>query len=89
MGDMQHSQIAIEVMTAWTMNMDNTDFAISRANEFLDEDPDGVQRIVKDFIALSGLLLTSLAKETGSSGYAIPDEMRAILGDMALRLRRE
>jgi len=76
-------RIAIDVMTAWTTDPDNVDFAISRANEYMNEGPDGYQTLLAGFVGLSGWLLIRLAKAEGKSGKAAQDEMRAILQDIA------
>jgi hypothetical protein len=76
---------AVDVMTAWTTDPDKTDFAISRANEYLSEGPDGFQTLLAGFVGLSGWLLIRLAKAEGQSGSATQDEMRAILQDVARR----
>jgi len=76
-------RIAIDVMTAWTTDPDNVDFAISRANEYMNEGPDGYQTLLAGFVGLSGWLLIRLAKAEGKSCKAAQDEMRAILQDIA------
>ena len=78
-------RVAVDVMTAWTTDPNNVDFAISRANEYLDEGPDGYQSLLAGFVGLSGWLLIKLAKAEGGSGRAAQDEMRAILQDIARR----
>ena len=80
-------RVAVDVMTAWTTDPNNVDFAISRANEYLDEGPDGYQTLLAGFVGLSGWLLIRLAQAQadGGSGMAAPDEMRAILQDIARR----
>lgn len=78
-------RIAVDVMTAWTTDPDNVEFAISRASEYLSESPDGYQALLAGFVGLSGWLLIRLAKAEGLSGNATHDEMRAILQDIARR----
>jgi hypothetical protein len=78
-------RVAIDVMTAWTTDPDNADFAISRANEYMNEGPDGYQTLLAGFVGLSGWLLIRLAKAEGKSGKAAQDGMRAILQDIARR----
>jgi len=78
-------RVAVDVMTAWTTDPNNVDFAISRANEYLDEGPDGYQSLLAGFVGLSGWLLIRLAKAEGGSGRAAQDKMRAILQDIARR----
>jgi hypothetical protein len=78
-------RVAVDVMTAWTTDPNNVDFAISRANEYLSEGPDGYQTLLAGFVGLSGWLLIRLAKTKGKSGNAAQDEMIAILQDIARR----
>jgi hypothetical protein len=77
-------RVAVDVMTAWTTDPNNVDFAISRANEYLSEGPDGYQTLLAGFVGLSGWLVIRLAKAEGKSGNA-QDVMRAILQDIARR----
>ncbi|ODR02770.1 hypothetical protein BHQ21_22245 [Mycobacterium sherrisii] len=76
-------RVAVDVMTAWTTDPDNVDFAIGRAKGYLDEAPDGYQTLLAGFVGLSGWLLIRLAK--AESGKATRDEMRTILQDIARR----
>ncbi|MCV7029442.1 hypothetical protein [Mycobacterium sherrisii] len=76
-------RVAVDVMTAWTTDPDNVDFAIGRAKGYLDEGPDGYQTLLAGFVGLSGWLLIRLAK--AESGKATRDEMRTILQDIARR----
>jgi hypothetical protein len=78
-------RVAVDVMTAWTTDPNNVDFAISRANAYLSEGPDGYQTLLAGFVGLAGWLLIRLAKAGGKSGNAAEDEMRAILQDIARR----
>jgi hypothetical protein len=78
-------RVAIDVMTAWTTDPDNTEFAISRANEYLSEGPDGFQTLLAGFVGLSGWLLIRLTKAESVSGNVTQEEMRAILQDIARR----
>jgi hypothetical protein len=78
-------RVAVDVMTAWTTEPDNVDFAIGRANGYLNDGPDGYQTLLAGFVGLSGWLLIRLAKAESESGRATRDEMRAILQDIARR----
>jgi hypothetical protein len=78
-------RIAVDVMTAWTSDPDNADFAIGRAHEYLNEGPEGYQTLLAGFVGLSGWLLIRLAKAESQSGKATRDEMRTILQDIARR----
>jgi hypothetical protein len=78
-------RVAIDVMTAWTTDPLNFDFAISRASEYLSEGPDGGQALLAGFVGLSGWLLIRLAKAESTSGNVTEANMRAILQDIARR----
>jgi hypothetical protein len=78
---------AIDVMTAWTFEQDRTDFAGSRVTEYLGE-PDGGFEFLMGLLSLSGWLLLRAAKAEGESGNATPEEMRAVLQDIARRTLR-
>ena len=75
---------AIDVMTGWTEASDSTDFAMSRAEQYVNES-DGDVRLREGLICLAGLLLVRVAQEAGSD-TGTPDELRAILQDLARRL---
>jgi hypothetical protein len=77
-------RIAIDVMTAWTTEQDGTEFTASRVAEYLG-DPDGGRAFLNGMISLSGYLLVGLARAEGESGNATPEEMLAILQDIARR----
>jgi hypothetical protein len=79
---------AVDVMTAWTADPDDAEFAISRATEYMSEGPEGYQALLAGFVGLSGWLLIRLARAEGASGQdtqATHDAMRAILQDIARR----
>lgn len=76
-------------MTAWTEASDDTDFAMSRAEQYVNEpDGDGDSRLREGLITLAGLLLLRVAQEAGLD-TATPDELRAILQDLARRLSQQ
>jgi hypothetical protein len=75
---------AIDVMTAWTMQQDSTEFAQGRVAEYL-AGPDGGVAFMLGLLSLAGWLLLRVAKAEGASGNATPDEMRAVLQDIARR----
>jgi hypothetical protein len=64
---------ALDLMTAWTEASDGTDFAMSRAEQYVNE-PDGDRRLREGLITLAGLLLLRVAQEAGSD-TATPDEL--------------
>jgi hypothetical protein len=71
-------------MTAWTLQPDSTEFAASRVAEYLAE-PDGGLAFVTGLLSLAGRLLVRSARAEGESGNATPEEMRAVLQDIARR----
>lgn len=73
---------AIDVMTAWTMQQDSTDYAQDRVARYLAA-PDGGAAFTTGLLSLAGWLLLRAAKAEGASGNATPDEMRAVLQDIA------
>jgi len=75
---------AIDVMTAWTSEQDRTNFASSRVAYYVGKGPESEGQLLVGLLSLTGWLLTRLAKAEGESGNATPEEMRAILQDIAL-----
>ena len=75
---------AIEVMTAWTDNQNDTEFAAQRAAQYTAGPDDGLTLTV-GLISLSGILLQNLAKARGDG---TPEGERAILREFALRVER-
>jgi hypothetical protein len=80
----EHVLQAIDVLTAWTTESDSTDFAMSRAEQYVGE-PDGERKLRNGLITLVGLLLVQVTKEAGSD-TATPEQMRAVLQEIAKRL---
>lgn len=75
---------AIEVVTAWTDNQDNTDFVTERVVGYTAGPDDGLTLTV-GLLNLSGVLLQNLAKVRGDG---TPEGERAILRELALRVER-
>lgn len=73
---------AIDVMTAWATEQDSSDFAADRVREYLAGPDEGVEFVV-GLVSLCGWVLVRLAGVEGESGNATPDEIRAILQDIA------
>jgi hypothetical protein len=78
---------AIDVVTAWTDNEDNTDFVSERVGEYLAGPDDGITLTV-GLVNLFGVLLMNLAKVRGASGDGMTEEQREILRELALRTSR-
>jgi hypothetical protein len=77
--------IAIEVLTAWTTQSDSTAFAEDRLLAYLAQGPQTAIDVLGGFLSLSGWLLIRAARSEGESGNATPEEMRAVLQDIARR----
>jgi hypothetical protein len=80
-------RIAVEAMTAWTLEQDQARFAEALVAEHMATQEEAHVFAV-GMISLCGWMLVRAAKAEGESGQATPDEMRAILQDIAQRIER-
>lgn len=66
MADDEKTRWAIDVMTAWTHDDQNTDFMHERIDSYVSE-PEGCEGLITGLVNLSGLLLSGMEMTTGNS----------------------